>query len=778
MVTFILGLETEILDLVTKVPELGCCVAFVNFVNAIGGRIHEFGRDGLKNFAPAQVYSRAGYLGPKGKDVIIDTMARMFSPHFPQLKENLLATILSIISTNGESFDPPAQGTLPEILLIYDFMEFVLLPHVTARIISDDMQLSSSPPNKYALKPHPDYNDESTVATRVSRSSQKEVELTLDDFPVRKHEKKAKKPPAKTVQKPKYVCEVWVTTHSRTSFPFAMMGTPPPAFAMSIGPLTSIVPAIRRTRALIHADTYTPTQLFTIPLVSSCPGTPAQWTIQLRLGFVAPTPPIAHAPNQAQVDFEVVYRTLVKNTGRSLVSVPPVHPVFCSTLFVSLVLCLCDARRDEGSRVVLLLFLPALGLQAPGSRLQAMHLILSSPSPLTTLKYMHALALRVPRVPLPQPRDELDMNQLKAQAGISVFLLNGVTLPEKDVTALGLLRAVRKERMLMGALAGLGLGRVKALAVLTHEGVSGALEKAGRGAGRDIRRERSERGRGELSDANGRCRYAKWAPSIRSCLPLYPGQFHNIRLNLFNIVLMLDLSRPAALRTLTDAIANIVAWGLLFRFGVVPLRETEEGTKTAKLFYHSVRNYGRKWTMEFLKAVLATSFIPAGPEPKLDWDAVKMAFEAEVLEGTPATEESMLDFDAIIGSCASEVGTSAEYRWCGRWRGAAAMSSDSAPAWLRLQRGTELMQNEVAVQMQHFQEAPYSGKISDETTDKINTCFYDLPTSTLRRNRYIFPAPGDLRIVSLPELFSRTSASSPTIFIAPQLGCPPNASIW
>jgi hypothetical protein len=141
----------------------------------------------------------------------------MFSPHFPQLKENLLATISSIISTNGESFDAPAQGTLPEILSIYDFMEFVLLPHVTARIISDDMQvsfedaeeirtqsiefgqlvhwnlqdpavlavqnfnkseaiekiarirtqLSSSPLNKYALKPHPDYNDESIVATRV-----------------------------------------------------------------------------------------------------------------------------------------------------------------------------------------------------------------------------------------------------------------------------------------------------------------------------------------------------------------------------------------------------------------------------------------------------------------------------------------------------------------------------------------------------------------------------------------------------------------------------------
>ncbi|KAJ7787643.1 hypothetical protein B0H14DRAFT_2952377, partial [Mycena olivaceomarginata] len=91
-------------------------------------------------------------------------------------------------------------------------------------------------------------------------------------------------------------------------------------------------------------------------------------------------------------------------------------------------------------------------------------------------------------------------------------------------------------------------------------------------------------------------------PRFTRCvlLPLYPGQFHNIRLNLFNIVLVLDLSRSAALHTLTDAVANIVTRGLPFRFGVVPLRETEEGTKTAKLFYHLVRNYGRKRTMEFL----------------------------------------------------------------------------------------------------------------------------------------------------------------------------------
>ncbi|KAJ6452244.1 phosphatidylserine decarboxylase-domain-containing protein [Mycena sanguinolenta] len=66
---------------------------------------------------------------------------------------------------------------------------------------------------------------------------------------------------------------------------------------------------------------------FTIPIVSSRPGTPAQGTLQLRLGFVAPPPPTVHAPNQAPIDFEVIYRNLVKNSRKSLVSAPPTEGV-------------------------------------------------------------------------------------------------------------------------------------------------------------------------------------------------------------------------------------------------------------------------------------------------------------------------------------------------------------------------------------------------------------------------------------------------------------------
>jgi UDP-glucose:glycoprotein glucosyltransferase len=97
------------------------------------------------------------------------------------------------------------------------------------------------------------------------------------------------------------------------------------------------------------------------------------------------------------------------------------------------------------------------------------------------------------------------------------------------------------------------------------------------------------------------------------------------------------------------------------------------------------------------------------------------------------------------------------------------------------------MQGEIGQQLQHFQETVsklrlsipmheihdilqlYSGKISDETTAGIATYFYDLPTSSLRRNQYIFPASGALQVVDLPDLFRRSGFRvAPSTFVYPR----------
>lgn len=59
--------------------------------------------------------------------------------------------------------------------------------------------------------------------------------------------------------------------------------------------------------------------------------------------------------------------------------------------------------------------------------------------------------------------------------------------------------------------------------------------------------------------------------------PLYPGQFPNVKQNLFNIVLAVDLSRPSTLNFIAGTVFNLINRNLPFRFGVVPLLETPEG---------------------------------------------------------------------------------------------------------------------------------------------------------------------------------------------------------
>lgn len=54
----------------------------------------------------------------------------------------------------------------------------------------------------------------------------------------------------------------------------------------------------------------------------------------------------------------------------------------------------------------------------------------------------------------------------------------------------------------------------------------------------------------------------------------------------------------------------------------------------------------------------------------------------------------------------------------------------------------------------------YTGELPEESPETLSTYFYDLPTTSIRRNRHIFPSGSALRIVNLPELSSRVGIHS------------------
>ncbi|CAK5263208.1 unnamed protein product, partial [Mycena citricolor] len=278
---------------------------------------------------------------------------------------------------------------------------------------------------------------------------------------------------------------------------------------------------------------------------------------------------------------------------------------------------------------------------------QATQLIADSDDPLVT---MGQLAQNFPKYMVPLSRkvvvnsslqEEVHANQLKAQAGVNAFWVNGASLTEKDINPLGLLRFVRKERTVLTSLTALGLSRMEAIDLVAHP--SGSSSESA--AVMDNLFDASDR-------PEGASRYAGWSANIQTLLrPLYPGQFHQIKLNMFNIVLVLDLSSPASLNMITGAVANVVSRSFPLRFGIVPITETEDGKKMAKLFYHGVKNYGRKRTMSFL-----TSVMNSITDGKLDWDAIRFAFSTELLLNDPQDAEAAkpVDFDAVLAEDSPE----------------------------------------------------------------------------------------------------------------------------
>lgn len=59
-----------------------------------------------------------------------------------------------------------------------------------------------------------------------------------------------------------------------------------------------------------------------------------------------------------------------------------------------------------------------------------------------------------------------------------------------------------------------------------------------------------------------------------------------------------------------------------------------------------------------------------------------------------------------------------------------------------------------------FQERVYDGTLTDDNKpEEFENYAYDLPTTSQRRNKHIFPSssPGSLRIFNVPDLFQKTN---------------------
>ncbi|KAH9024388.1 UDP-glucose:glycoprotein glucosyltransferase-domain-containing protein [Lactarius pseudohatsudake] len=354
----------------------------------------------------------------------------------------------------------------------------------------------------------------------------------------------------------------------------------------------------------------------------------------------------------------------------------------------------------------------------------ATQLVSESPTPLQTLKhlvhdfpkYATSLARRI--VPQSGLLEEISSNSYKIRPGVSAVWLNGAPVSPDEMNPYSLLHLVRKERDLMLSLTSLGLLPGEAFELVIHPSFGTSSPRGDATDGVFDSSDRTEEWRSYLwwNDIEKDSRYARWQPSLYALLhPTYPGQAPTIRRNMFNVVFVFDLSRSASLHFITNTISMLIDRSYPIRLGIVPIVETEEGTRMARVFYYLTENYGRGATMRFFST---------GGEEALSFDVlaggISEVFEARINKAR---------------AYAQRLGTDAA-------------SSPNGHTFINGKYHAlddnflHPLQSSVGQALQYFQEKVHAGAITDNQADDIENHFYDLPTTMKRRNRHIAPLSG------------------------------------
>ncbi|EAU89163.2 hypothetical protein CC1G_08570 [Coprinopsis cinerea okayama7 len=398
-------------------------------------------------------------------------------------------------------------------------------------------------------------------------------------------------------------------------------------------------------------------------------------------------------------------------------------------------------------------------------------------------KYATSLARRV--VANESIVEELKENSVKAKGGVNMFWLNGALVENYDVEALPLLRMLRKERDLMLSLTRLGLSREQAFDVLTHPIISAAHRDTS-----DALFDASDRQEGGdvvfyFNDIEKDSRYSNWAPSLHELIrPMYPGQFPNIKANLFNVILALDLSQVTSLNFIAGPVSNIIERGMPFRFAVAPIIETEDGKKMARLFYYATKTFGKKKTVELLRNGAVHDLQPDDPIPPVRWSAIEEGFNqiASALE-TEDPEKKILPFKQVLEGKAMAEGLEDKIQAYHKRLDTTLATGPTGHAFFN---GKHIVFDQTFLkhlreggmeQQQFLMEQVYRGVLKDDILKEkgMGDYWYDLPKTNKRRNRYIFPTSHkDLKVVNLPDALHTKAEMS---FGAESFVYPKNAQI-
>ncbi|KAK6902778.1 hypothetical protein I203_108037 [Kwoniella mangroviensis CBS 8507] len=394
--------------------------------------------------------------------------------------------------------------------------------------------------------------------------------------------------------------------------------------------------------------------------------------------------------------------------------------------------------------------------------LKSSTLIKSSSSPLEALrvlsqdfpKYSASLARKV-QVP-DEIRDKAKSLLRRGEATEAIYI-NGKGWGE-GLDAYGLLRAIRTERHHVLSLTSLGLTPKQAIDLIADPVIGEAQVEDSPGEGTVDASDRVEGGDVIVywNNIEKDKRYKNWPTSLGGFLrQLYPGQFHTVRKNTWNLIFVLDLAQVSSLDIIANSISPMIQRGLPIRFGVVPMFESGKddiSAQMAKIFHYVVKTFGRGSTRDFLAALVsATPHSPQLPGV-LTLDTVRKAYDMLSLTST----KTGLPFDEVLSTELFDPHLEKTAAYITRLM---ATKEESAQGHLFVNgkhtivngHWPAVVQNEMATQLAFLQKQLIRG----EQPEDVANFFYDLPSTSRRRNKLINPGQGEgkLKVFNLLDIF-------------------------
>jgi UDP-glucose:glycoprotein glucosyltransferase len=346
---------------------------------------------------------------------------------------------------------------------------------------------------------------------------------------------------------------------------------------------------------------------------------------------------------------------------------------------------------------------------------------------------------------------DIVINQQSMRMGNMVWI-NGRFIGPLEANAISFLDVIREERHRALSLCALGLTPQQAFEILSDDSIGEALSSVDPLQSLVDSSDKPEGGNviQWWNNIEKDSRYASWPEAISVLLtPQRPGGFQPVRKNLWNVVLVLDLSTRTGLHTVSQTVSNFIRRGIPFRFGVVPWVKSDPSSPSAvmaRVVQHLIKHAGRGQTADFI-----ASLLHASNQPTINLRQVETLFDSAFASDGASGKR----FKDIINDTEGTEYLRKVQGWLARLGVA-----EESPAGHVFFNGQHHQISDVWLQQvmqDHTSQLAYlqnNAKIVRKAKN-IGRFFYDLPTTSRRRNVHIIPgsAQNKLRVFDNRDIF-------------------------